>query len=78
MRVSRIYVAEVRRHHSQRVEWRDDGSIDFHAHVDGLGEITSWILGYGDQVRVLAPSALAGRVTKVAGRVAAQYAGKGS
>ena len=67
-------VAEVCWHKSQRVQWRDDGAIDFFARVDGLGEITWWILGYGDQVRVLAPPALAKRVAKVARKVADQYA----
>jgi len=42
-------VAEVLWHQTQRVEWNDDGSIEFHATVDGLGEITWWLLGYGSQ-----------------------------
>jgi len=71
-------VAEVNWHHSQRVEWHDDGSIDFHARVDGLGEITWWILGYGDQVKVVAPAALAGRVATMARNVAAQYEQRGA
>jgi len=71
-------VAEVNWHHSQRIEWRDDGSIDFFVRVDGLGEITWWILGYGDQVKVTAPRAVARRVAAVAGKVVAQYAGKGA
>ena len=68
-------VAEVQWHPSQQVQWRDDGSIDLLARVDGLGEITWWILGYGDQVQVLAPAALVRRVRDVARRVAAMYAG---
>ncbi len=67
-------VAEVNWHHSQRVEWNDDGAIDFHVRVDGLGEITWWILGYGDQVRVISPAGLARRVAGVAKKVTAQYA----
>lgn len=59
-------VAEVNWHRSQRVQWRDDGSIDFHARVDGLGEITWWVLGYGDQVQVLAPKALRDKTLKAA------------
>jgi predicted DNA-binding transcriptional regulator YafY len=38
--------------------------------VDGLGEITWWILGYGDQVEVLAPAALRSKVAEVAHRMA--------
>ena len=59
-------VAEVQWHNSQRVEWRDDGSIDFRVNVDGLGEITWWILGYGDQVEVISPKQLRRRIAEVA------------
>jgi len=59
-------VAEVQWHNSQRVEWNDDGSMDFHVQVDGLGEITWWILGYGDQVEVIAPDRLRERIADVA------------
>jgi proteasome accessory factor B len=45
-------VAEVAWHHSQQVQWREDGSLDFRARVDGLGEILWWVLGYGDMVKV--------------------------
>ena len=66
-------VAEVRWHRTQRVKSGGDGSLDFRAMVDGLGEITWWILGYGDEVEVLAPAALRRRVADVAAAVAAQY-----
>jgi len=69
-------VAEVKWHRSQRVEWNDDGSIEFYVRVDGLGEITWWILGYGDQVKVIAPAALAKRVAGVAKRMVRQYSSK--
>jgi len=59
-------VAEVQWHNSQHVEWRDDGTIDFHVSVDGLGEITWWILGYGDQVEVVRPKELRQRIAKIA------------
>lgn len=71
-------VAEVNWHHSQRVVWSDDGSIDFHVRVDGLGEILWWILGYGDQVKVLSPVKLAGEVADVARRMAGQYRRRGA
>ena len=66
-------VAEVAWHHSQRVEWREDGSLDFRARVDGLGEIMWWVLGYGDTVKVIAPDELSHQVAAMAGRVARQY-----
>jgi len=37
--------------------------------VDGVGEISWWILGYGDQVEVLAPAALRKRIAKTAQRM---------
>jgi proteasome accessory factor B len=70
-------VAEVRWHESQRVEWNEDGSIEFHVVVDGLGEITWWILGYGDQVEVIVPAALRKRVAAAAIRTAGKYRQEG-
>lgn len=66
-------VAEVQWHHSQRVEWNDDGSADFRVRVDGLGEIVWWIFGYGDQVEVLAPAKLRKRIATTAATVARMY-----
>ena len=70
-------VAEVQWHHSQRVEWNDDGSIEYFAHVDGLGEITWWILGYGNQVEVVSPPPLRRSVADVAGQVLRKYRQEG-
>lgn len=66
-------VAEVQWHPSQQVEWNDDGSIEFRARVDGLGEITWWVLGYGDQVEAVAPAQLRRRVAAVAANVARRH-----
>jgi proteasome accessory factor B len=66
-------VAEVQWHDTQRLEWNDDGSAEYHVHVDGLGEITWWILGYGDQVEVVAPRQLRKEVANVAARVLSKY-----
>lgn len=70
-------VAEVNWHPSQKVQFRPDGSLDFHARVDGLGEIAWWVLGYGDCVKVLQPPELAQRVRRTALSVAKQYAPEG-
>lgn len=51
-------VAEVRWHKTQRLNFNDDGTLDFRVCVDGLNEIMWWLLGYGDQVEVLAPAEL--------------------
>lgn len=66
-------VAEVQWHQTQQTEFREDGSLDFRVRVDGLGEITWWILGYGDQVQVISPKSLARRVAGVARKMLAQY-----
>ncbi len=51
-------VAEVTWHKTQRVEWNDDDTMDFHVTVDGLKEISWWILGYGEQAEVIEPKEL--------------------
>jgi predicted DNA-binding transcriptional regulator YafY len=51
-------VAEVQWHSTQDAQWQDDGSVILNFRIDGLGEISWWILGYGDQVQVLAPAEL--------------------
>ncbi|MBS0210670.1 MAG: WYL domain-containing protein [Planctomycetes bacterium] len=51
-------VAEVLWHKTQRLEWRADGTLDFHAQVSGLHEISWWILGYADHARVIRPRRL--------------------
>jgi predicted DNA-binding transcriptional regulator YafY len=73
LRFSRRFAPEIREvfwHRSQRVvEW-PDGRADLHLVIDGLDEITGWVLGFGDEVEVLAPTELRGRVHAVAVRVA--------
>ena len=59
-------IAEVQWHSIQKVTRNGDGSAIVEFRVDGLSEITWWILGYGDQVQVLAPKALRERVLEVA------------
>ena len=69
-------VAEVRWHRNQQTQFNDDGTLDFRVKVDGLGEISWWILGYGDQVEVLSPPALRNKIAGVARAVLAQYQGR--
>jgi predicted DNA-binding transcriptional regulator YafY len=59
-------IAEVKWHSTQKVTRNSDGSAIVEFRVDGLSEITWWILGYGDQVQVLAPKVLRERVLEVA------------
>jgi len=66
-------VAEVLWHKTQRIERRADGSLDYYATVSGLGEISWWVLGYGDQAEVIAPVALRRRVADCVARMQALY-----
>jgi proteasome accessory factor B len=66
-------VAEVHWHKTQRMEFRDDGSADFHVTVSGLNEISWWILGYGDQAEVLQPPALRQMIADRAKRMVENY-----
>jgi predicted DNA-binding transcriptional regulator YafY len=59
-------VTEVQWHSTQKVTRNSDGSAVVEFRVDGLGEISWWILGYGDQVQVLAPRALRKSVLEAA------------
>ena len=66
-------VAEVAWHKTQRVVRNDDGTLDFHATVSGLNEISWWILGYGEQAEVLRPAKLRELVATHAIRMAQRY-----
>ena len=57
-------------HSTQKMTHNDDGTLTVEFLVDGLGEIRWWILGYGDQVEVLAPVALRKRIARTAKRMA--------
>jgi len=65
-------VAMVQWHSTQTVIFQDDGSAIIEFRVDGLGEITWWILRYGDQVQVLAPKILKRRIVEIAQNMAKQ------
>ena len=59
-------VAEVQWHSTQTITWNSDGSITAEFRVDGLAEITWWILGYGDQIRVITPISLQNKIRQIA------------
>lgn len=59
-------VTEVQWHSTQKVTYNDDGSAIVEFRIDGLGEIIWWILGYGDQVQILAPKALRSKLIDTA------------
>jgi proteasome accessory factor B len=62
-------VAEVQWHSTQKATRNDDGSVILEFRVDGLGEISWWILGYGDHVEVLAPAILRNKIVEAARRM---------
>jgi proteasome accessory factor B len=66
-------VAETRWHPSQTLEPGDDGSLGWRARVSGTLEIRSWILGWGADVEVLAPSGLRDEVAGILAAGAARY-----
>ncbi|MEE9294064.1 MAG: WYL domain-containing protein [Phycisphaerae bacterium] len=51
-------VEEVAWHRTQRTRRRSNGTLIFEVDVDGLEEISWWVLGYGDQAVVNEPEAL--------------------
>ena len=66
-------VSEVLWHATQRLVWNADGSLDFHANVEGVREISWWILGYGDQAEVLEPKSLRELMVSHVKRMGAMY-----
>ncbi|WP_437204928.1 helix-turn-helix transcriptional regulator [Planctomicrobium sp. SH664] len=66
-------VSEVTWHSTQQLSWNEDGTLDFTVDVDGINEISWWILGYGDQARVLEPPELEALIHQRAEAMVAQY-----
>ena len=63
-------VAQVQWHSTQMVAFENDGSAIVEFRVDGLSEITWWILSYGDRVKVLKPEILRQKIIEIAKNVA--------
>jgi proteasome accessory factor B len=68
-------VAETVWHPSQSHETEADGSLNWRATVAGTKEIRLWILGWGDEVEVLAPAHLRADVARTHVRAARRYEG---
>jgi Predicted transcriptional regulator len=66
-------VAEICWHPTQQIEWNPDGTLNFSVTVDGIHEISWWILSYGDQAQVLEPEPLVELVASRARKMVAQY-----
>jgi proteasome accessory factor B len=59
-------VSEVQWHSTQKVTHNADGTATLEFRVDGLNEICWWVLGYGSEVRVLAPKTLRKKIVETA------------
>jgi len=69
------YVKERTWHPDQRLADRPNGGVDLMMDVDGLTELTSWILSFGGKAKVLGPPELLQRVTRELAEAEAAYAG---
>lgn len=67
-------VAETRRHPTQQIDIRSDGSAIFEATVSGIEEIAIWILGFGKEAEALGPPELRAYVAEHALGMAGTYA----
>ncbi len=65
-----IEVAEYANRRGLKITNLDDGGLDLHFCVDGIDELFRWVMGFGDQVEVLAPPELRDRILKVAENLA--------
>lgn len=65
-------VEEVQWHATQETMYEKDGSLLFHATVDGLQEIAPWVLSYGEHVQVIDPPELRELVVEKARGILAQ------
>jgi predicted DNA-binding transcriptional regulator YafY len=59
-------VANIQWHSTQTTVPQNDGSVIIEFRVDGLNEITWWVLSYGDKVQILAPARLREKVVQIA------------
>jgi proteasome accessory factor B len=69
-------VDEITWHKTQSTTYEDDGSLLFEADVDGIEEVSWWVLGYGDQAEVLEPPELRELLSRHALRMSAYYNGR--
>lgn len=66
-------VEEVIWHKTQTTMRKDDDSLLFEVEVDGIDEISWWVMGYADQVEVVTPPELRQMVAQRAKRICQLY-----
>jgi predicted DNA-binding transcriptional regulator YafY len=54
-------VTETVWHHTQKAKFRKDGSVTLTFHIDGLNEITNWVLRWSGQCKIVQPPELRDR-----------------
>lgn len=59
-------ITAVQWHSTQNSAMQDDGSVIIEFRVDGLDEISSWIIGFGDKVQVIRPQILREKIRNIA------------
>lgn len=59
------HIAGINWHSTQSVAFEQDGSVTVRFRIDGLDEITWWLLRFGDKVQVLAPLALKQKIIQM-------------
>jgi predicted DNA-binding transcriptional regulator YafY len=60
-------------HRSQQLIERDDGGCDLHMTIGGFREVMPWVLGWGADVEVLAPTELRAEIADHAARMTTRY-----
>lgn len=63
-------ITRMRWHSTQHVRFQEDGSAIVEFRVDGIDEITWWVIAFGDKVQVLTPEVLQQRVCAIAKKMA--------
>ena len=66
-------VEEVAWHKTQKTHYEEDGSLIFEADVDGIKEVSWWVLGYGDMAEVLEPPELINMIAERVRRMNTYY-----
>lgn len=66
-------ISETQWHRTQKTIENEDGTLTFRARVDGLDEITWWVLSMGPHCVVRKPKELARRVRELAAQMVALY-----
>jgi predicted DNA-binding transcriptional regulator YafY len=66
-------ISDGKRHASQRVVKRKDGSVEYTVTVAGTEEILRWIIGFGGEAQVISPPELADQVCRMAAEILKNY-----